>query len=319
MPDTAQAKAELDAAQAAYSSWQARGAGLIDGSPAKAAWQFEGAAIQARLDAATSALFATAAPPTKAALDAEADARFWAQTGYKPGQKLDAHDVTDRQMAKVWTDVRAKVQAEADAGTIAFTYDSPRVKQLLADAAVAHKAAVAHVDAAVRAPDPQARDQNAAAAAQAMQVAAIRAKQAAALQPPVASPQVADAAATSAHHARGTLPTLAEGGTPKQGVVVYPVGHPASPHPATRHLAQVQVRMPDQPLEPPTTADEHVALAQANGAASHAADVHEAAKKLTGGQIAGIGAAIAAALGLVLWAWKGKMTTSGRPAHARAA
>ena len=43
----------------------------------------------------------------------ETDAQFWAQTHYKPGQKLDPHDPTDRKMISVWIDLYRRVREAA--------------------------------------------------------------------------------------------------------------------------------------------------------------------------------------------------------------
>jgi hypothetical protein len=47
-----------------------------------------------------------------AEIDRETDARFWAETGYKPGQKLDAHNRDDRHMINAWLRIRYEVAQE---------------------------------------------------------------------------------------------------------------------------------------------------------------------------------------------------------------
>lgn len=131
-------------------------------------------------------------------LNREVDARFVAQTGFKPGQKLDPSNPTDKAMIPVWLDIQKKVKAEDAAGKLVTTFDHPAVAQHLSDAAVAHQAAAAHLDAAAVAPDPQTVQQNVAAAATATQVAAQKAIEAAAKQPSTASPQLVHEAAHEA-------------------------------------------------------------------------------------------------------------------------
>lgn len=131
-------------------------------------------------------------------IDQETDARFWSQTGYKPGQKLDPTDPNDAKMVPVWKDINAKVKREADAGKLVTTYDHPVVVQNIADAHVADQVAAVHLDAAVAAPDPQTAQQNIAAAAKASEVSAQKTREAATLQPPTASPQLAHEASQQA-------------------------------------------------------------------------------------------------------------------------
>jgi hypothetical protein len=131
---------------------------------------------------------------TPATIDRETDARFWA-TGYKPGHKLDRSNPQDKAMIPVWLDIQAKVKAEDAAGTLVTTYDHPVVAQHLADASVAHQAAVANLGAAAAAPDPQVAQEHVAAAATASDVSAQKAGEAASKQPSTVSPQLAHDAA----------------------------------------------------------------------------------------------------------------------------
>src|ERR1700751_1035335 len=124
----------------------------------------------------------------------ETDARFWSQTGYKPGQKLDPNNPTDKAMEPVWRDIYHKVKSEADAGTLSTTFDHPEVSQHLADAAVALKAAAAHADMAAAATDQATSQDNVAAATMAHQISTQKAREAASKQPPTVSPQLVDAA-----------------------------------------------------------------------------------------------------------------------------
>lgn len=137
-------------------------------------------------------------PHSRDMITKETDARFWAQAHYKPGQKLDPNNPTDRTMMPIWMDIYKKVKAEDNAGRLVLTYNHPEVAQALADAHVADQAAAAHLDAAATAPHPQAAQGNVAAAATAAQIAAQKAREAAAKQPPTVAPQLAQDAARAA-------------------------------------------------------------------------------------------------------------------------
>ena len=43
-------------------------------------------------------------------LNEETDTRFWARTGYRPGQRLDPANPTDKVMLPVWMDIFRQVQ-----------------------------------------------------------------------------------------------------------------------------------------------------------------------------------------------------------------
>ncbi len=143
-------------------------------------------------------------------INAETNARFWAQTHYKPGQNLDPSQPADKAMAKVWMDIYRKVKAEAAGGRLVTTYDHPEVAQHLADAAVADRAAAVHLEAAAKAPSPEEADKHVAAAATAQQISEQRATAAATLQPRTASPDVARAAAAEAQASAAQARTAAE-------------------------------------------------------------------------------------------------------------
>src|SRR5262245_42519281 len=96
-------------------------------------------------------------------LNKATNARFWAQTKYKPGLKLDPKKPHDKAKMRVWMDILRKVQAEAEAGTLLTTYDKLEVAQPLADAQLASTVAAAHVDAAAKA-DPVTAQQHVSAA-----------------------------------------------------------------------------------------------------------------------------------------------------------
>jgi hypothetical protein len=153
----------------------------------------------------------------KTTLDRETDARFWAQTGYKPGRRLDPSDPTDRHMVKVWLDVRRKVEAEDAAGALRITYDHPEVQGGISDAEVASAAAAAHLEAAASS-DPAAED-HARAATDATRAAAAGAARAAAAQPATVSPHVAEDAAAGVASEIGLPP-------PEPITPSLPVDHP---------------------------------------------------------------------------------------------
>jgi hypothetical protein len=181
---------------------------------------------------------------SKTLLDKETDARFWAQTGYKPGQKLDPKDPTDRIMTKLWLDTYAKVKAEDAAGKLVVTYNHPAVEQHLNDATLAFHAVDAHLDAAVRAPDPATSQQYVNAAASAATAANGSTQAAAMYQPATVSPIVALATAQEVAHSTG-LPA------PETTVHDLPPDHPAqSPaaQPALHpEMVSAPVLSPDHP------------------------------------------------------------------------
>jgi len=131
-------------------------------------------------------------------LNQETDARFWAQTGFKPGQKLDPSNSTDKVMVPVWQDIFKTVQQEANAGTLVTTYDHPEIQQHLSDAEVADRAAAVYLDIAAATPDAATSRENVVAATTASQISALRANEAAAKQPPSVTPRMVDEAAKQA-------------------------------------------------------------------------------------------------------------------------
>lgn len=131
-------------------------------------------------------------------VDQETDARFWAQTGYRPGQKLDPHDPHDAAMVPVWLNIQAKVKRELDTGKLVTTFDHPAVAQNVADAHAADQATAAHLDAAAKAPDEPTTEENLAAAAAASEEAFHKMQEVAHLQPPSVSPQLSHEASQQA-------------------------------------------------------------------------------------------------------------------------
>jgi hypothetical protein len=229
-------------------------------------------------------------------LDREADARFWAQSHYKVGRKLDPRDPTDRAMAKIWRDVRAKVGAEDRAGRLILTYDNPHVVRRLGDAKIASQAADAHVGAAIDEPDLAAAGRHAIAAAIAAAAAAMAAHDAASVQPPTVSPIVADSAAQEAAASAGIQ-------IPDPISPSLPPGHPATSEAAGPVLHPDAAQDPD-PMPPESSSGEpgiglssplpsergaaQLNLARALNAPSVAVSVHEraASRQATLGQTA---------------------------------
>lgn len=215
----------------------------------------------------------------KTTLDKETDARFWAQTGYKPGQRLDPHDPTDRHMAKVWLDVRRKVAAEDAAGTLRITYDHPDVRGGISDAEVASAAAAAHLEAAAG-PDPTTTDpatsDHTRAAADAVRAAAEGAARAAAAQPATVSPHVAEDAAASVASELGIS-------TIDLATSWLPIGHPVRTSPSaapSAHLDELGAAAhgmaggaPPRPRSP--TVSDQLAAAQAVASPRVAVAAHE--------------------------------------------
>lgn len=157
--------------------------------------------------APTAAVPATHGATPRSILDKETDARFWAATGYKPGQKLDPSNPSDAHMIPMWLDTYAKVQREDAAGQLVLTYNNPVVAQHLADAHVADQAAAMHLDHAAGG-HPHEAPHHIAAAATAAQVSAHKTASAAKLQPPTISPKLAHDAARAQHAHHHLVPPL---------------------------------------------------------------------------------------------------------------
>ena len=162
-------------------------------------------------------------------LNAETDARFWAQTGYKPGQKLDPNNPTDKAMEPTWRDINSKVKSEAAAGTLVTTFDHPHVQQNLSDAAVANKAAGIHAALAAAAPDAETAQSNIAAAAAAHQISTQKAQEAASVQPPTVSPPLVKEASKE----------VASNPPPPQAPADEHIAHQHVRHGAHRHAQEV--------------------------------------------------------------------------------
>lgn len=139
-----------------------------------------------------------ATPINRDILNQETNARFWAQSGYKPGQPLDPNNPLDKAKMPVWMDIFRKVKAEADAGRLRTTFDHPDVAQQLSDAKVASTVATVHVDAGAKESDPTKAQQHAEAAVTALQVSSQKLGEAAKNQPPTVSPKLMQDAAREA-------------------------------------------------------------------------------------------------------------------------
>lgn len=214
-------------------------------------------------------------------IDRETDARFWAQTHYRPGQRLDPADSTDRKMMKVWLDIWGKVKREDRAGELVLTYNHPEVEQGLSDAELASHAADTHVEAASAAPDPGTSRAHAAAASEAASAASASAKRAAARQPPTVSPALAEAAAEE---------VARDAGISRPSAIAHlPDDHPAIASPAAQPIMTTTdaplrpigpvdpnpISTPPPMPSPPSTPRQHLAHARAANAPSIAVAVHE--------------------------------------------
>lgn len=200
-------------------------------------------------------------------LNNETDARFWAQTHYKIGDKLDPNSAADRAYVKTWLDIFHKVEAEDSTGHLVTTYDHPEVAKLIADAKGARHAAEQHYE---QAHDPwadeQAVDQSVKNAQAANKASKDAANKAASYQPPTVSPTVVQTSVDDAHRALGQKPpgsTVPGRGHPAWG---QPGAHPSHPELATPSAANgtTSQASPSDKLGLVNTAD----------AAGRAADAH---------------------------------------------
>ncbi len=172
----------------------------------------------------------------------ETDVRFWTQTHYKPGHKLDPNNPADQMMLPLYMQILHQVQEEDRTGHLVLTFLDPAVTQAINDAALAHDVATTHVEAAAAEPDPAAADQHVEAAAAAAAVQAVKLAEAAATQPP---PVVAHHKVR--HQARRAAQQIGAY-SPKPGVIVFPPGHPATASDRVA-LQQASVRPPPLPTE----------------------------------------------------------------------
>ncbi len=214
----------------------------------------------------------------KDVITAETDARFWAQTNYKPGKRLDPNDPADKAMARVWLDIFTKVKKEDARGRLVLTYNHPEVEQGIADAALAGHAADSHVDAAMGASDPAETEAHATAAAAAAASERAGSRRAARAQPPTVSPILTDAAAARAAAATPGAPAP----DPRGATDGLPADHPAVTSPAAApaiapSLEDVAPPAPSAPSGPGGggAPRRHVDAARAARARGAAAQTHE--------------------------------------------
>ena len=204
-------------------------------------------------------------------LNRETDARFWLQTGFKPGQKLDRSNPSDKAMVKTWLDIFAKVKKQDEAGILRLTYGMPLVQNAILSAAAAIGNVISNLTAAASTTDPMAQKRHVQAAAQAHNESQQAAKRGAAQQPPTVSPKVV---AASAHDA------LVASGAQIERAVNDVLGHLGMDHPANGPAAQpsspalTMTSPPTGAPQPPTTIADHVALTQTQAAPGVAVDVH---------------------------------------------
>lgn len=230
---------------------------------------------------------------SKDIIDRETDARFWAQTAYKVGRRLDPSDPTDRKMMPIWIDIWGKVRREDAAGDLVLTYNHPDVERGLSDSEIAGHISDSHADVASSTPDPELARAHAAAAAQAATIASSRARVAAFDQPPTVSPSVADAVAASVARDAGVPgrpsavadlhpghPAIAsEAAQPilPPEVAAQATAAPARPAPAPTSPTGPTPPMPSMapPMAPPRGAGAQLAVARAMDTPSVAIGVHE--------------------------------------------
>lgn len=177
---------------------------------------------------------------SKDVINRETDARFWAQTGYKPGQPLHPSDPVDRSMIPTWRHIFVQVQKEADAGKLVLTYNHPDVERHLDAAEISSHAAQGHIDAAKSEPNSDRRSAHHAAADDLLHAAAKSAHAAADLQPTSVSPHVAEIGAHDAARAVGAP-------APRAVVSQLPEHHPANVHPASTPDFDIGVQHPINP------------------------------------------------------------------------
>lgn len=224
-------------------------------------------------------------PEIQKTLYAEADARFWAQTGYAPGRKLDPSKPADQKMIPVWADIYNKIRAEWAAGKLITTYDHPAVVALVTEAAHEMNTAAHAIGAALATPphDPITKNAHADAAQDAHARANDATAKAATYQPPTASPALAqkaadaiaaDLSAANDAAARAVAQGIAHAAdpiaSPPPALVPSPTPHEtidamAAAHaPAKAAETQTQIPAPDAP-KPPATSSTGMAIAVIGG------------------------------------------------------
>ncbi len=171
--------------------------------------------MSASLTSADVNKIGTLTPEVARELNNEADARFWAQTGYHPHKRLDPQVAADRAFVPVWTKIHDRVLADWKAGHVTLTYKTPAVAGLLAEASDAAARVFGHVLAAFGSPDPAIAAQHMAAANDAHQAAGAAAGAAATQQPiSVSAPDVVQAAS----NAMSSIPVVSPPSMPGQAL-----------------------------------------------------------------------------------------------------
>lgn len=188
----------------------------------------------------------------------ETDARFWAQTGYKPGQKLNKNDPRDAAMMSVWNQIFGEIKKQNAAGMLQLTYNSPVVQQHIGDAKAATEDTVRHLEQAASASSPAVKDQHVQAATHAAAKSQQASAAAAAHQPATASPTVAAEAASIVHTISGLGHDIARALGPLTGLV----------SPIANAVAAVADSAPAQ------TAADYVAVQQAGQAPINTVAAH---------------------------------------------
>lgn len=234
-------------------------------------------------------------PEIQSRLYHETDARFWAQTGYKPGRHLDPNNTMDAHMMPVWRDIYAKVHAEWAKGKLVTTYDHPVVTGLITEAAHELQNAADSMGAAFATPssDPIGKNAHAADAADAHARANAATAKASTYQPATASPQLAhDAALNLSHEIAATNAVAAQ-------AVANGLAHSTMPEATPAPAA------PPPPMPPRDVIDAmQVAYAPEKAAAAQvqtpAPDAPQPTKSSTGKTIMVAGALFAILMGAAL-------------------
>jgi predicted flap endonuclease-1-like 5' DNA nuclease len=176
----------------------------------------------------------------------ETDARFWAQTGYKPGQKLDKKDPRDAAMMSVWNQIFAQVKKDNEAGILQLTYNSPIVQQHIGDAKAATEDTIRHLEQAAAASSTAQKEQHVQAATHAAAKSQQASAAAAAHQPATADPKVTADAASIIHTISGLGHDIARALGPLKGMIspiadaVAAVADPAPAQTAADYVAVQQ-------------------------------------------------------------------------------
>lgn len=209
-------------------------------------------------------------------LNAETDSRFWLQTGYKPGRKLDPSIPADQAMMKTWIDLFTKIKKEDAAGILELTYQTPFVQQSTDTAAAAHDDVIGHLTAATQTDDPVKQKKHVKAAADAQDAVKKATRDGASVQPPTVSPAAVFASALDALNSAGGGASLTAHAA--QAVLDANPNHPANApaaEPSHPDFAKPTEKPHPAATKPPRTVEEHVALTQSQTAPAQAIAVHE--------------------------------------------